>query len=696
MNRTHPSKYGAKASGGLVLAKRGSEVLWLFLVVSLLGHCQLFGQVQSPGAIKGAWSVTEYYKENPNRLKSKVNGVGAQLLPSGVYQCDLLQVSMFTLQGRTNLVIEGTNCSFDLKARIATSSEILRVHSDDREISLQGRGFTWWQTNNYLVISNNILAELGGLPKTTGPNPSTATNDYGTIAAGRLEYDQTANRILFRDGVRVDSGQMAMNSHQLAIRHTGEPGIEGVEAEGEVEVIHKPTDSHIRAGRATYSAGENAKIVEFTDHPLWKSGSREGQANFLRIRITDASTLLEGDGGVQLLMPRSGKEGLVLFASIPSVAASQPDSNSVSQASDLPKNAPPIRILSESMKVELPPQQGSIRYLLLQTNISIEDASSQSRVTGQRAEYHEGQQMQLTGAPQWSSPAGSIRAEFLFFDPATGSFGAKTNVVANLNVARMAGEMKSTNSQFLIKDPNRLNAAALELSAGFLVSQDNLIRCSDQVHARLLSSGMALGEVECREMTASLSEGHLQTLTLQENVQGRRFSFTNHSGKVQSGNLECQRIIFRFRPDSSVETLQANGSVKVRGEESAPGKTATNRRSVECDEVWGSFEPGQRMLGTAWAKGGVKVLDGLRMVTAEKADYDGARDRLALTGNPIVQTPEAEIRGANSLVWDRRRGGFSASGPYRTLLRSMPGSTNNLFDLRSLRWNLKQGSKDNN
>ncbi len=197
-------------------------------------------------------------------------------------------------------------------------------------------------------------------------------------------------------------------------------------------------------------------------------------------------------------------------------------------------------------------------------------------------------------------------------------------------------------------------------------------------------------------MTASLSEGHVRTLTLQENVRGRQFSLTNHSGKVQSGNLECQNIVFTFRPDASVETLQAKGSVKVRGEENVPGKNATNHRSVECDEAWGSFEPGQRMLGAAWAKGGVKVLDGLRMVTAERADYDGTRDRLALTGNPLVQTPEAEIRGATSLVWDRRRGGFSASGPYRTSLRSLPGSTNNLFDLRSLRWNLKQGSERTN
>jgi hypothetical protein len=121
-------------------------------------------QLSSPGGVvKGAFTFPEYDKANPMRLRSLLTGVGAKPLPNGQVWLNQLRLETYTDEGKTNLVVIGTNCVFDAQNKLASSPDRLEVHSGDGRFFIEGVGFLWRQNNWHLTVSNRVHVRLLGL-----------------------------------------------------------------------------------------------------------------------------------------------------------------------------------------------------------------------------------------------------------------------------------------------------------------------------------------------------------------------------------------------------------------------------------------------------------------------------------------------------------------------------------------------------
>jgi hypothetical protein len=147
----------------------GGRKRWLAVGLPCLVCVALLGQLPKDGIVRGAFRFPEYNKKNPARLDALVTGKGARTLPAGQVQLTEFRRESYTDEGRTNLIIVATNCVFDPASRSARSSDGLRVQSGDGQLSIEGIGFIWRQTNLTLTISNSVRTVL----KTASPRPTT-------------------------------------------------------------------------------------------------------------------------------------------------------------------------------------------------------------------------------------------------------------------------------------------------------------------------------------------------------------------------------------------------------------------------------------------------------------------------------------------------------------------------------------------
>jgi hypothetical protein len=146
----------------LGLRSRGAGATAWALVLGGWGllACAL-AQLSGPAVAKGPFTFPEYDKRQ--KLRSLLTGTGARQQPGGRILMDRLQLLTYTDDGRTNLLIIGTNCWFDANARVASSAEALQVRSGDGRLFIEGVGFLWRQTNSHLIISNRVHTRLLGV-----------------------------------------------------------------------------------------------------------------------------------------------------------------------------------------------------------------------------------------------------------------------------------------------------------------------------------------------------------------------------------------------------------------------------------------------------------------------------------------------------------------------------------------------------
>jgi len=122
---------------------------------------------------RGPFVAGEHYDgKDQNKLKSMLSGTGAEMRSGGQVLLESLHWESYTLEGLTNLIIVGTNCTFNPSQKVVTSPDRLEARSADGRFYIEGIGFEWHQTNSHLVISNQVHTRLRGVealsPK---PNP---------------------------------------------------------------------------------------------------------------------------------------------------------------------------------------------------------------------------------------------------------------------------------------------------------------------------------------------------------------------------------------------------------------------------------------------------------------------------------------------------------------------------------------------
>jgi hypothetical protein len=104
--------------------------------------------------------IFDYYRGS-QRLKTLLHGGEAEYLlhPIPVHR---MTIQTYTESGLTNLIATADDCFCDRTNRTANGAGPVQFRLADGRFQLSGVGFLWAQTNNILVVSNQVRSRLRG------------------------------------------------------------------------------------------------------------------------------------------------------------------------------------------------------------------------------------------------------------------------------------------------------------------------------------------------------------------------------------------------------------------------------------------------------------------------------------------------------------------------------------------------------
>jgi hypothetical protein len=182
------------------------------------------------------------------------------------------------------------------------------------------------------------------------------------------------------------------------------------------------------------------------------------------------------------------------------------------------------------------------------------------------------------------------------------------------------------------------------------------------VRARLLEGDRVLGQLTGRELTVTYRE-RLEAVEAAGAVRLEQFARPHRRPLTRT--IECERLRVDFAETGTLSRLVADGGVRGWQSEVRRPDTAPVVTSMSAGQVAARFHAGTNRLETATASGRVRIARDQRRAEGEEATYSDGNGLLALTGRPVVVTPEGRISDATSLTWDTRQGRARGRGAFR-------------------------------
>ena len=130
----------------------------LLLCVAVTGAAQAV-----PGqGLQKAVKFPEYDRQT-GRLKSLLSGDTATPSAEGEVLVTGVRLETYTYEGGrqiVDLIIETPKCLFNLRSRVASSTDRMKAFRADGAATLEGRGFEWSQKTSLLLIQSDVRSVL--------------------------------------------------------------------------------------------------------------------------------------------------------------------------------------------------------------------------------------------------------------------------------------------------------------------------------------------------------------------------------------------------------------------------------------------------------------------------------------------------------------------------------------------------------
>jgi hypothetical protein len=139
-------------------AKANIARITLIAGVALLFATMPNGRAQQNGfQHANDFTSTEYYEPpHQQQIKSVMSGAEALPQPGGLLVIKQLKLETFDLDGKLEITIMAPECIYDTIKGVANSTGHLQVRIGDGKIRTEGDGFLWRQSEQKLIISNNV------------------------------------------------------------------------------------------------------------------------------------------------------------------------------------------------------------------------------------------------------------------------------------------------------------------------------------------------------------------------------------------------------------------------------------------------------------------------------------------------------------------------------------------------------------
>lgn len=585
------------------------------------------------GTVEG-FDANEYYPApDGTKLRWRITGAKAEPRERAVVLLTDMKLRTLRPNGEAELSVDAPQCLYDSVKRTASSPGKLKVLVNDGRFVIEGEGFLWQmlqETNWMLIISNKV----GATVQQPGTN---ATPAFMTIAARRFAFDTVQQEASFSDGVLAEDAEIEMRcgvlSAALAITNSVP---EALRMEQNVVVLSKREQLSAKSDRAFYARTNES--LSLTGNVSWQQAGQNGRAEQARLRRLEKEFAADGNVSVQLPRGSLGLGGLLPTNASPvmaSASASAPIQLSAAHLlvrSNFTLIEGEVRIQDETNRIAcdkiVSETMGPEQTAVAEGQVVVCRGGEDQCLRAERAIYTRSTGAAVfTGQPHWKLDQSEGRADQITFRDA-GEIYAVGNVAARVT---LAGQSNSFLSLFPTSVGTNQAARALELFA--------------------------------RELTASRSR-----VTLAGDARVHQSPITG-----SEPHLRCETMALHFVTNSShVERMEAKDNVRfeqgtagVTNGPNAHSRMTAARLTAFCEATNGA-------LRELVAEGGVVAEQPGSVARAERTAYTAATEILELTGQPTLRTPDANVAGAEKIIWDRKHNRVSARGLFDGTAQSGP------------------------
>ena len=544
-------------------------------------------------------------------------------------------------EGKTNLVFQASECLYNQDTKEITSPGQLSLSTSDGQMQLSGVGFSGSLTGPLLTVSRGVKAHLN--KKLRGvPLGQASTNPAEGVPADVIQISSTQFELQpgqaeFRESVTVTDVDGTLKSRVIKIGlHEEDWELQWIQAQGGVVVQNDgfKTTSDL----AVYDLA--AGTVLFRGKPHWEMDDRSGRADLLLVH--QESKVVSAQGNVSMKLPADSGVESGLFQFSPTQQNS-PEGKAESlevkaryfvfqPASEMrpgyARYIGSVRLAREGnslecqyLNIELGGKDGG--GVKQATAIGANLFQGSDQITSQFAVYDfENGMIQLNMNPTWNLNGQAGRADRLELLPDQGRFRANGNV--SMKLPKQSGGI------------------------GFIFPEQDAEKNEG-------TGSPLLVDCETFEYRRAVAEGDPDSAEFQGNVR-----LANDTGFI----VHAQSVALSIDPvenelNSLVATGRLNGATAGQNSMRFIGNRLVYDR--EADTVRLTGEPSVE-IHTRQEGADVVAL-------GQAAQYGVNTGQLKLTGNPVLRTPEGELRG-NVVIYDQQAKRLRASGRWKMILNA--------------------------
>ena len=544
-------------------------------------------------------------------------------------------------EGKTNLVFQASECLYNQDTKEITSPGQLSLSTSDGQMQLSGVGFSGSLTGPLLTVSRGVKAHLN--KKLRGvPLGQASTNPAEGVPADVIQISSTQFELQpgqaeFRESVTVTDVDGTLKSRVIKIGlHEEDWELQWIQAQGGVVVQNDgfKTTSDL----AVYDLA--AGTVLFRGKPHWEMDDRSGRADLLLVH--QESKVVSAQGNVSMKLPADSGVESGLFQFSPTQQNSPEDKAESLEvkaryfvfqpASEMrpgyARYIGSVRLAREGnslecqyLNIELGGKDGG--GVKQATAIGAKLFQGSDQITSQFAVYDfENGMIQLNMIPTWNLNGQAGRADRLELLPDQGRFRANGNV--SMKLPKQSGGI------------------------GFIFPEQDAEKNEG-------TGSPLLVDCETFEYRRAVAEGDPDSAEFQGNVR-----LANDTGFI----VHAQSVALSIDPvenelNSLVATGRLNGATAGQNSMRFIGNRLVYDR--EADTVRLTGEPSVE-IHTRQEGADVVAL-------GQAAQYGVNTGQLKLTGNPVLRTPEGELRG-NVVIYDQQAKRLRASGRWKMILNA--------------------------
>jgi hypothetical protein len=129
------------------------------------GFYEVSAQQSTVGHASDFSSVEYFEPPHQQLMKSRLSGAEAQPQAGGLLAIKQLKLEMFNTNGALEMVVTAPDCVYDTLHGEASSPGHLQLETGDGKSHVEGDGFLWRQTNQFLTISNHVQSVIETAPE---------------------------------------------------------------------------------------------------------------------------------------------------------------------------------------------------------------------------------------------------------------------------------------------------------------------------------------------------------------------------------------------------------------------------------------------------------------------------------------------------------------------------------------------------